>query len=129
MGLFKKRPPLNPKDGLVLHKIEISAWWSKEKGTFVEYDTMHMEGSVNLLAGLFAKVADSEPSIKELVQKTFRALGGPGHSMRPPDAKINIPDGSVEPEAKDIGSGKDISKMTDEEIEEMIRNNDKEAKR
>jgi len=121
MGLFKKRPPLDSRDELQLHKIEISAMWSEREQKFVSYDVMHVEGEVNRLAGLMHKIGTHEPVIARMIEKAYKG----------PDL-INKKPSTIEEHIKSIptnpgSTGKAISDMTPEEIEKFIRDNDMNA--
>jgi hypothetical protein len=122
MGLFKKRPPLDPKDELQLHKIEISAMWSEKEQRFVSYDTMHVEGEVNRLAGLMHKIGTQEPVMARMIEKAYK---GPNLINKKRSA---IEEHVKSMPAKPISTDKAISDMTPEEIEKFIRDNDMESK-
>ena len=111
---------------LIPHRFVIEAHWSIKEQKFVKYDRLIVEGAVEKLAGLINAVAAETPQVRALLMLTNK---GTKVSMRAPDVMPKRIADEVAKKAPSIirprEEKKDVSDMTDKEIEDMIRNEDK----
>lgn len=106
---------------LVAHRFILEAHWSIKEQKFVKYERLVMEGSIEKIAGLMNAVGKDTPQVKSLLTLAYKGAIAP---MRAPNVIPPRRPPYKSPTLKVDGDEQDVSNMTDEEIEAMIRAQD-----
>lgn len=105
----------------------IKAVFDTEKGEFIEFKTLHVEGSPSKLAALLTNAALKEPGIKAILLRSLKDIMI--HDMRLNDDLSDKEDISTKIEApsmiKPRKETKSPSEMTDKELEDYVREKQK----